>query len=158
MASLIQASGFDFYVCLHLHGTIVIRRDKLEHWEVLTLGQMLRCVKGSEVPRAQIGPGLHSPTALLSLGVCWLLGSSFIKHIITLWLGKGDLRCEVVGGGNGGAAVAGPAQSCVPPFALIQQLPWTKPGLPAVPQECTVTPCCEFCQSSSAEHGRSVCV
>lgn len=154
MASLIQASGFDFYVCLHLHGTIVIWRDKLENWEALTLGQMLRCVKGLEVPRAQMGPAQPHSTAVL--GVCWLLGSSFIKHIIMLWLGKWDLICVVLWGGNGDAAVAGPAQSCMPPFALIQQLSWRKPELLAIPQQCTVTLCCEFCQSSSAKHSQSI--
>lgn len=47
---------------------------------------MLRCVKGLEVPRAQMEPVQPRSTAVL--GEHWLLGSSFIKHIIMLRLGK----------------------------------------------------------------------
>lgn len=52
MVSLTQASGFDCYVCLHLHGTIVTQRDKVENWEV----QILKCVKGLEPPRVHREP------------------------------------------------------------------------------------------------------
>lgn len=100
MVSLTQTSGFDCYVCLHLHGTIVTQRDKVENWDV----QILKCVKGLEPPRVHREP--LSTACLSGLGEFSLarpLPSSPVQHIPVLLLDKGNLRWEMQGwmGGPG---------------------------------------------------------